>query len=205
MLDFTILTDEQLLQLLEGCMRETLNRGTEMTAAAREIMLSEKEKAEIAAQATQRAKERLMREEAERIAREAEQREWEKARAAEEAAQQEKVKNAWLKEKALGEELSALLGIDDLYVTVWDNKDKRVYLQRDRFFGDEIGCLYVTGNSKNPPGDFPTKSLKKYLPEGKDFEEFQSEVKAVLMKYSHGWRHGKFEIPKALKYEPATV
>ena len=71
-MDFSTLSDEQLIELIKGALAETIKRGQTVVDAAREVMLDEKREAEIRFKAQEIAKEKILRQEAERIAKEEE-------------------------------------------------------------------------------------------------------------------------------------
>jgi hypothetical protein len=203
-MDFSILSDEQLIELIKGALGETIKRGQTVVDAAREVMLDEKREAEIKARATQRAQERIIEQEADRLAKDTEKEILAKRQAKEAEEKAEKIKNMWLKEKAQAEKLLALLGDRNLYLSIWEKSpgvDRRMYLKADDFFGKDICCLFVTGNSKESPKSLTSTNLKKYTPNGKDFNDFRNEVKDLLLEINNNWKSGRFDIAKALKYE----
>lgn len=70
-LDFTGLTDDQLLGLIRAALREVSSRDPSLSAAARDAMLDEAERARVATEATDREAAKLRAQERERVAREA--------------------------------------------------------------------------------------------------------------------------------------
>ena len=203
-MNFDSLTDEQLLELFRSILSEIATRGGATESAAREITLSEKEKTEIISRATEREARRLREEEAERVAREAAEKIRAEQKKAEAEKEAEKVRGWWKKQKEQSQMLNDLLGSDDLYVSVWsrDGKglsDKRVYLKSgDYFHGKEIAVFYDHGNGKNAPKSIEPSNLKKYLPEGKEFDVFKEELRVVLEKISAGWLSCKFNVKESL-------
>jgi len=208
-MNFDNLSDEQLLDLFRGILAEIAQRGGATESAAREITLSEKEKQEITTKATEREARRMREEEAERVAREVAEKLRAEQTKAKADAEAEKVRNWWIKQKEQSQMLFALLDSTDLYVSVWsrDGKgltDKRVYLKSgDYFNGKEIAVFYQHGNGKNAPKSIETSNLKKYLPEGKNFDEFKEELRGVLETISSAWNSCKFNVKESLAAQVA--
>ena len=208
-MNFDALTDEQLLELFRSILSEIAQRGGATESAAREITLSEKEKTEIAARATEREARRMREEEAERVAREAAEKIRDEQAKTKAEAEAEKVRGWWKKQKEHSQMLYDLLQSDDLYVSVWsrDGKgltDKRIYLKSgDYFNGTEIAVYYEHGNGKNAPKSIETSNLKKYLPEGKDLKEYREELRIVLETISAGWLNCKFNVRESIAAQVA--
>jgi len=88
-LDFSVLTDDQLLSLIRAALAEAVERGAAITAAAQSVYLDAAEKMEIARQAAEREAAILRAKERERIAREAAERVRQQAEAEKTRAQKE--------------------------------------------------------------------------------------------------------------------
>ena len=73
-LDFSSLTDDQLVELLRATLNECVQRNPAVQAAAQSAIIDEKEKAEIAKQAAEQEAAKLRAQERERIAKEAAER-----------------------------------------------------------------------------------------------------------------------------------
>lgn len=147
MIDFTPLSDDQLVELARAVAAECARRGQDVHAAAYSASLDEVERQRIAAEAAARAAERLRREEEDRIAA---------------AAAAEVERNARLADcaqhKLLARAIREVLG-DGWELTVWNKTDLRVYLDRSeagrRGYRNVLNktVLYVTGDGKgHKPG-----------------------------------------------------
>ena len=116
-MDFTNLSNEQLLDLIKELMAESIKRN--ITTAAREVLLTEKEKAEIKDAAERRAKEQAKQDQIRDIEREVYKQE--QQRLAAKKAEDEKnrqIKN-WKFEKGIAKELELLLGVN-LKISIWE-------------------------------------------------------------------------------------
>lgn len=200
-MDFSQLTDEQLLQLIEAALAETISRGTAVVDAAREVMLSMKEKEEIKAAAAARAKAKLANDEAEKIAREEEERLRRLSQQAEQEAKAEAQRKSWLTKKDQAQRMIDLLGAKDIWINVWKGSgETRVYINDGEPFARktiELGVYYVTGNTKFPP--------KKLAESHRDIQGLDAEKKAeliaLLQEISKSWNVVKFSCKEAVKYE----
>lgn len=147
MIDFTPLTDDQLVELVRAACAECGVRGMAVQEAARAAMLSEHEKAQIRADATAREAQRIREEEAARVAQaaadELRRKADEKARAERKA--QEELR--WKRNGLLARMVRATLG-RGWVLTVWQKDGElRVYLD-----GPGRVEYYHTGNHRNAPG-----------------------------------------------------
>lgn len=146
--DFTILTDEQLVALIEAAVAEAVRRGVEMEDRAHRAVLSAQERAVIAQKAAAREAERLRETEAHRVAEAAAEKV--RAEALAQAAEEKAAEEArlWAKKKALSRMVRDTLGFG-WTLTVWSQSgEKRVYL--DGSSGGRVE-YYETGNSRNAP------------------------------------------------------
>lgn len=157
-MDFSKLTDDQLVELVRSLCFEAAQRGWAVQQAAQAAMLSEAEKARIAADAAVRESERLREAEAKRIAEEAAakvRREAEAARSQAEAANRRRTEQ---RRAALAEAVYAVLG-KHCTISSWsprDNSsiDRRIYFDQGDGYarnGWKI-CVHLDGSSKARPG-----------------------------------------------------
>lgn len=174
MIDFTPLSDDQLVELIRAACAEAVQRGAGTAAAAQAAYLSEAEKAQIARDAVQREAERQRQAEADRIAAEA------AATVKADAQKQE-----WGRRRLLARMVVETLGAG-WALTVWNKTDLRVYLDgpttgsRRRAVTPKISYWH-TGNQYEKPGalkssdypDAPWKPLRalcelacEYYPSG---------------------------------------
>lgn len=206
-MDFTQLTDEQLLTLLQEAMRESLARGSAVADAARQVLLSEKEAAEVASAASERTRERLRMEELHRVAKAAETKTRAEAETKLRQAEKDKIAKQWIAQKAQAQLIVDALG--DAYpegttVNIWNGTDKRVYLDCDagRRSSHLRAILYVDGNNRNAPGSFTLETIRT-LPTGKTRVEVADQLKGVLTTIGKYWKSCKFNVDESLAYEPA--
>lgn len=192
MIDFTPLTDDQLVELVRGACQEAARRGMAVRSAVEAAMLSEAEKARIAADAAQRAAEELRRKEAERIAREAAAKVKAQAEAAERDEAAAKQQRLWAKKAELAQLVTDALGTDDVTVTVWaKDGEKRVYLDQGDGWkknGRKVS-FFVTGNHKQAPGSLEVKWA------GAD----EAKTRAACERAAKDWNSVKFHAEQALK------
>jgi hypothetical protein len=176
-LDFSALTDDQLVGLVRSALQEAVNRNPAVHAAAQAAVLDEAEAAKVRVEAAekeariQRAKQReaIAAAEAARVraanAGAVAAAEAEKKRAEEEAkrvemeaqrlaglAEEEKVRKLWEYKTDLDRRLGQLIrGDRSMTVQVWlRGSDKRVYIQYD--YDDKLVTYYHTGNARDKPG-----------------------------------------------------
>ena len=182
-------------------MAESIKRN--ITTAAREVLLTEKEKAEIKDAAARRAKEQVKQDEIRELEREAYRQEQERlTKSKAEAEKQRQIKN-WQFEKGIAQELQLLFGTD-LKISIWERSagvDKRIYLKKgDYFKGKEIATLYVSGNAKIPPMKMVQESyFQRCTIDGA--EDVVAKTKEVLKKVSEYYKHGKIDCNEALDFE----
>jgi hypothetical protein len=187
-LDFSQISDDQLVELFRALCAEAAQRGNHVEAAVRAAGLDEAERARVAREAAERAAEQLRREEAERIAREA-------AEQVRRQATQEQVQKAadeqakiWGKQKMLGRAVQQLFG-EGASLTVWNkNGDKRVYIDAERSISRKHSETlvrveyYETGNSYNPP-----KTLKISGSRATGTDEEKALVKLLVERACAHW------------------
>ncbi|HEY4207959.1 MAG TPA: hypothetical protein VGM31_14145 [Puia sp.] len=201
-MNFSPLSDEQLLDLLKSTMQECISRN--ITDPAREVLLSEKEKADIRQAAKQKVQADFAKSEKERIEREATEAENARLRGESQKEEAEKIRKNWLAKKSQAEAVVACdtyLAGRNVWINVWaSGSEKRVYLNDGEPFGKktkEIAVLYVTGNAKQAPGAFSCSS--SYIS-----PENENALKATLLSIGNGWNTTKFSTLEAIAYEPAN-
>lgn len=195
-LDFTGLTDDQLVGLIRAACEEAVTRGAAVEMAARAEFLSAAERVQVARAAAERETERLRREETERVA----------AAAASRSAVDvvaERERQLWAQRKGIAQALDAagwnVVG-DQLVVWLSDRNEKRVFLQQNKYDGTTWVTLYVTGNAKHAPGSclFDSKVFKGE-------PELKREVGAVLRAVAAAWNAIKIDLPQAISWKGDAV
>ncbi|CAM5418684.1 hypothetical protein ATER59S_02358 [Aquamicrobium terrae] len=155
-LGLSALTDDQLVEMARHVAVELGRRSYDVMTAAQAAILSEAEKARIAAQAARAEAERLRKTEQERVAREAEDAVRQQAAQADIARTQDQ----WASKKMLAMMVNETLG-PGWSMTVWnrDGNDKRVYIEgsgrgiTDRGRPADAKITYfATGNARDAPG-----------------------------------------------------
>lgn len=177
-MDFSGVSDDQLLQLLKLAMAEALKRGGAVRVAAEQEVISAQERAEIERKVA--AKLLLEKEERERqrIKQEAEA----QFRAEENKKQAAATETTWACKAAVARVIKEWGYEGRFELNIWSSgADRRVYFQNSRRSSWKF-CLYLTGNRYHPPMDF----------EGEDadcwFDDKQKELKALLFLISKHWK-----------------
>lgn len=199
-LDFSGLTDDQLIGLIRAACTEARTRGNATEAAARNVYLDEVERARISRAAELLAAERLRNEEAQRVAREAEDR-------VRRDADQKKIDDVaaseatlWARRKGIAQALDAAgydVKGDQLVVWLSASKEKRVFLQNKLFGGTTYATLFVTGNGRHAPDSIEFRggmdaSLKKALP-------------PILRAVAREWNAIKVDLAQALAWNGTAI
>lgn len=153
-LNFSGLTDDQLIALIRAACEEARHRGAATETAAQNVYLDEVERARIARAAELLEAERLRNEEAARVAEEAAARVRRDAdrKQIDDMAHEERA--LWSKRKGIAQALVAAgwdCRGDQLVVWLSPSKEKRVFLQESRR-GLTYATLHVTGNNRHAPG-----------------------------------------------------
>lgn len=201
-LDFSGLTDDQLVTLIRAACAEARTRGAATEAAARDVYLDEVERARIARAAELIEGERLRSEEAARVAREAAdriRREADQKKVQEVAEGEEKL---WGRRKGIAEALDAAgwdCKGDQIVVWMSAAKEKRVFLQQLGYGGATYATLYVTGNCKKTPDSVSFGSPFNGKP------ELQRRVAAVLRSVAREWNTFKVALAQALAWSGAAI
>jgi hypothetical protein len=151
-MDFTSLTDDQLVELVRAVVAECAARGTAVAAAAQAAMLSEAEKAQIAREASACEADRLRQAEAQRVARDAAGKVRRQVETQRGQAEQNKQNQQWGCQKTLAQMVVAVLGFGWTF-KVWNKEgETRVYLDRcDVRRATGRVEYYHTGNAWHPP------------------------------------------------------
>ncbi len=175
-LDFSTLTDDQLIILIRSALADAVRRGAAAAIAAQGVYLDAAEQARVAVAAAEREAQRIRHEEAERIARDAAEqvraaaaKQTAASRQKEEEEKAARIAARFAFEKATLTELKEILG--DLagekswWIEVWSKAgEKRVYLGTK-------GCKF----GKNEIDYYHTGKLSRYdQKEPGTFETFQS-------------------------------
>lgn len=199
--DLARLPDEDLLALLRACCAEAVRRGGEAADAARSAYLSAAERATVEAAARDAVVDRLRREEAARVGREAEERLREREALDRAATEQSRL---WGVKKGLA---LAVVGLfrrarykedswSTLKVEVWmRGADKRVYLGYG--FGENKIEYHATGSARHPPGSLVLRD--------KDFKPMADEVVSLCAAVAAQWNAVRFMAGEALAWPGAAV
>lgn len=200
-LDFSALSDDQLVGLIRAACAEAVARGTVVASAARAAYLSEAERAEIARAAADQEAEKIRREEAARLARETAERvrREEAQKAANDAAAKERT--AWARKKGIALEVERIFGATDemgtFVVNVWRDsrtQEQRVYLGHG--YNSNRATYFVTGNRKNPPGTLEVNT---------DLKDKKAEIERLCKAIVSVWSVLKFEVRAALKWDGEAI
>lgn len=200
-MNYSNLSNEQLLDLLKELMSESIKRN--ITTAAREVLLTEKEKLDIKEGAERRARERAKEDEASRIEREAYQAEMDRINSTKAKELQEKLNRTWALKKEHGMLVKNTIPVTAsivYYVNVWKSNtgEKRVYINDGEPFGKrtkQVACYYVTGNTKNRPGSVEFGWPKQYF---NNDENAMNIFKETLKTIGAKWNCVKFSVEEAL-------
>ncbi len=193
-MDFTSVSDDQLLQLLKLAMAEAIDRGGAVRVAAEQEVVSAQERAEIERKVTARLlleKEELERK---RIKEQAEAR----FRAEENKKQAAATETTWSQKAATAKAIKEWGYEGKFELNIWSSgADRRVYFQLDRK-GTWKFCLYLTGNAYHPPMDFEGEGADCW------FDDKQKELKALLALIAQHWK-GDFKMTNDVgEVKPAT-
>jgi len=186
-LDFSVLSDDQLLELLRGACSEASRRGTAVESAAYDVALSAAEKARIAREAAEREAQRLAAAEAARIAEEAAEAVRRKASVQQEAEALDDQTRMWRKKRGIAIAVRELFA--DVEMGSRKNKSAVSELKVWRKNGDVrvfVGCgfdanaatLYVTGNDYHPPQTLELHSAA---------EKHRDRILSLLLQVAHDW------------------
>lgn len=199
-LDFSVLTDDQLIDLIGGACQEAVARGSATEAAARDVMLSARERADIAAGAAAKEAERIRQDEARRVAEEAAARVRVKATQAAVTETEQKERAAWAKRKGIAQAIAAIgwdVKGDQIVVWLSAAKEKRVFLQQAKFNGATYATLYVTGNHRHAPNTVE-------LARGMDGNA-KAALPAILRAIARDWNTLKVDLLAALAWDGDAI
>lgn len=198
LLDFSQITDDQLVDLIRAACSEAARRGAEAALAAEAAVLDEAEKARIARAAIERERGRFAREEAEQLAREVLAREKAQKEAEARKAQEVKIHQDWEWKETMGAKISAILRPKNAQtLQVWNKSDKRIYLGQG--YNENMVVYYHTGNSRNKPRSIaivlrPGNFSKEEWEAGKE-KEVEQSLLPVFDEICGKWNKVEFEIP----------
>lgn len=178
-LDFSQITDDQLMDLIRACCREAANRGAETGQVAQSILLDEAERAKIARIAAERALAEAAKAEAVRVQAEAENAAKRAIELEAEKKAEQKIAENWKYKEEIGRQVSAILKpTRNCTLKVWKKAgsvDKRIYIGGG--FDDNDVTYFHTGNCNEPPRKM-TVSVSKDVGITKDDRD---AVKAALL------------------------
>ncbi|PHJ64954.1 hypothetical protein VF04_03985 [Nostoc linckia z7] len=184
-MDFSILTDDQLLQLLKGAMAEAIKRGGAVRAAAQGEVLSSQERAAIEFAVAEKLRIEKQEEERKRIAKEAEA----QLRQQDIEKQVEKTENQWSIKSAAVAAIRQWGYEGDFDINIWSRgADRRIYFQDAGRRWTWKWCLYVTGNQYHAPGELEGEGNRCW------FDDKQDQLKAFLEAIAESWK-GDISIP----------
>ena len=193
-LDFSLLSDDQLIDLIRAACIEATRRNLE--AIAKNVMLDEADKAKLAREAFEREKLKIEREEAERVIREAA----EKARAATESAarkaEEQRIAETWQYKDKVGVEVSAILKpTRNCELRVWaKGADKRIYVGGG--YNDNDVEYYHTGTHNEKPRSIKIGFSKDIAIIKAEAEEVKAALLPVLGAICEKWQSITIPIPK---------
>lgn len=199
-IDFSELSDDQLVGLIRAACAEAVCRGAGVASAARDAYVTEVDRARVVREATSQEAERLRKLEEERIAADA-------AAAVRLAAEREKAATAaereatlWARRRgiALALQASSYDPTGD-QVVVWrsGSHEKRVFLQERAYGGRTYATLYVTGNAKHAPDSVQfTAGLTARQ---------KTDVAAILRAVAAEWDAMKVDVSEALAWKGTAI
>lgn len=209
-MDFSPLTDDQLVELIRAACAEAVNRNQAVAGAARAAMLSEAERAQVAWHAAAAEADRIKQDEARRVAEAAAEEVRRQAEARATAEAQQKQNKLWGEKKAIAQLVAGTLG-PGWNLTVWrKNGDRRVYLDYgDGGYGSRNPkwCLYVTGNQFERPGKLTVERHQDVFGKG-HWKTVIEEVRIICERAAAEWQELRLDVDEALRapvppaYEP---
>lgn len=181
-MDFSKLSDDQLLQLLQAAMAEAIARGGAVRAAAHAEVLTAQERAEIQNRVAEAYRLQQIERERQRVEREAQ----EKLKAEELKKQAQATESTWAAKSAIVAAVRAWGYDGDFQLNIWSSgADRRVYFEKPsgnrRRGSDWKWCLYLTGNRYHPPGELEGEGEKCF------FDDKQDQLKAFLAAVAKNW------------------
>lgn len=154
--DFSGLTDDQLVALFRELCQEAARRNPAVQAAMHEAGLDEAEKTRIYANAAEKEAERLRQEEAARVAAQAAEQVRRETEAARVAAETQRNQAKWAERDALSIRVTEIFE-QKVKISVWaKDGDKRLYFDplSGRAYGEDPLAMYaITGSDRYKPGN----------------------------------------------------
>lgn len=199
-LDFSGLTDDQLIQLIRAACQDAVRRGAACAKAAHGVYLDAMEQSRIAHEAAMREAERLRQAETDRIARETAERIRRDAerKKVDDVASAEAV--LWARRKGIAIALDAVgydVKGDQLVVWLSGTKEKRIFLQQRGFGGATYATMFVTGNGRHAPDSFEfSRGMSPSLKEA---------LKPVLRAVAKEWNAFKVDLSEALAWSGDAI
>lgn len=190
-MDFSKLTDDQLLQLIQEALAEAVSRGVTVATRVKDAYVDAQEAAQIKAEAFRKAAELAEERERSRLKEQARREALAAVAAQEQKDEIDKTKALWEKKKAIAIALEEWGLREDWQINIWSRgADRRVYVDGggDHSWAWKI-CFYVSGNSYHPPGAIDVEGKKLLdkdnpLLKGEEkWEEFKSFLAAVAQKW----------------------
>lgn len=182
MLNFESINDEQLLQLIQAALKEAIERGGTIAAAARTEFVDAATRAQIEAEALAKAQAKAAERERERIEQEAKRKAEAQIKAQEEQQYATKQALLWGQQKAIHLALQEWGVNEDHKINVWERGgDKRIYFEQDIARSGWKVTYYITGNNWHAPGEFGYESLRGAQDERiKNLAENESDQEALI-------------------------
>lgn len=192
-LDFSILTDDQLVSLIRLACQEAGRRSALCQAAAEAAMLDEAERARIAREAAAKEASRIRAEQAARVAESA-------ARAVRVETEGKQIAELWAFKDEMGSRISAILRPKRaVLLKIWERDgDKRIYLGGG--YGDNDLTYHHTGSSKFKPGTIECATADLHITKA-DLPRVKQEILPLLVEICR--RYDAIRIPVPAWEEPA--
>lgn len=195
-MDFSQLSDSQLLELLKAIFAEAINRGGAIAAAAQGESISAQERAKIEWQIAEEYRQKKEEEEKREIADSAKA----KLEREEKAKESERINRLWKRKAAIVAAFEKWGAEEDFELNIWERgSDRRVYLQGIKR-NSWKWCLYLSGNQWHPPG------FLEGIGEVCWFDDYQERLEKILAKIAEIWkgdlRVNSQEIKKLKRLEP---
>lgn len=159
-LDFSQISNDQLLQLIQAALAEAISRGGTIAYAAKAEFIDATERARIEAEALAKVQAEAAKRERERLKEEAERKAKEQVHKQKEQEYATEQQRMWGKQKAMHLALQEWGVKEDHQVNVWSRGgDKRVYFEQAKSRRGWKFCYYITGNNHHAPGELEYEYL----------------------------------------------
>lgn len=206
-LDFTPLSDDQLVALIRAACAEAVKRGNACGSAARDAYMDEAERARIAVEAADREAERIRQEAASRVAREAAERVRRESDAKVAEDQAAKDARAWARRKGACEAVEHLIGevcgfdTKKLNIVAWrkpGSTERRIFLQFK--FDDTLVTYHVTGNLAKgwAPGKLECRK-------DKDLTANRAKIAELCVAIAAIWTEAKIDVAATLAWPGDSI